>query len=136
MALHRTDGRKKALPHSASAHPGVKLDVGAVLRDQRAAVREVRDVGHPADAAGVVGGPVVEAPLVLVLQGRQLDCLDVQTGIYQLSDPSTHKSIGGFKKKFGYDDGRAVAFKKLFIFFWPLLASNVNLIIFKSRTAE
>lgn len=119
MALHRTDGRKKASPHSASAHPGVQLDVGAVLRDQRAAVREVRDVGHPADAAGVVGGPVIEAPLVLVLQGRQLDCLDVQAGIYQLSDPSTHKSIGGLKKKFGYYDGRAVAFEKIDFFLAP-----------------
>lgn len=81
-----------------SSHPSVQLDVGAVLRDQRAAVCEVRDVSHPADAAGVVGRPVVEAPLVLVLQGRQLDGLDVQAGIYQLSDSLTYKSTGRFKK--------------------------------------
>lgn len=88
---------------AAPSHPSVQLDVGAVLRDQRAAVREVRDVRHPADAAGVVRRPVVEASLVLVLQGRQLDGLDVQTGVYQLPNSLTYKSIGGFKKKIGCD---------------------------------
>lgn len=94
---HDERKRDRAPPCFRSSHPRVQLDAGAVLRDKRAAVREVSDVGHAADAAGVVRGPVVEAPLVLVLQGRQLDRLDVQTGIHQLSDSKTHKSIGGFK---------------------------------------
>lgn len=82
-------------PCFRSSHPRVQLDAGAVLRDERAAVGEVGDVGHAADAAGVVRGPVVEAPLVLVLQGRQLDRLDVQTGIHQLSDSKhTNQSVG------------------------------------------
>lgn len=77
-----------------SSHPGVQLDVGAVLRDERAAVCEVGDIGHAADAAGVICGPVVGASLVLVLQGRQLDRLNVQTRIHQLSHSEhTNQSV-------------------------------------------
>lgn len=77
-----------------SSHPGVKLDVGAVLWDEGATVCEIGDISHAADAAGIICGPVMGASLVLVLQGWQLDCLDVQTRIHQLSNSEhTNESV-------------------------------------------
>lgn len=82
------------------AHPGVQLDVGAVLGDERAAVGEVGDVCHAAAAAGVVGsGPVVGAPLVLVLQGGQLNGLDVQAGVHELPHPGDKTRAGELSGK-------------------------------------
>lgn len=75
------------------SYPGVQLNVGAVFWDECAAVCEVSDISQAADAAGIIHGPVMRASLMLVLQGWQLDRLDIQTRVHQLSNSgNTNKS--------------------------------------------
>lgn len=66
-----------------STHPCVELDGGAILNQGANAVSWVH---CPTQVA--VQCPVTCPPLVLVLQGRQLDGLDVHAGVYQLTDPA------------------------------------------------
>lgn len=84
IPLHKSPPRS-CCPDPPSTHPGVELDAGAVLGDERAAV--VRHVRHATQAAGVIHGPVVGASLVLVLQSGQLDGLDIHAGVHELPNP-------------------------------------------------
>lgn len=91
-----SSGRREPNRHQVcltKAYSGVQLDVGAVFRDESAAVCEVSDVCQAADAARVLHVPVVGASLMLVLQSRQLDRLDVQTGVHQLPYSENHDDV-------------------------------------------
>jgi len=78
--------------NSPSAHPGVELDAGAVLCNERPTV--VCHICHATQAAGVIHGPVVGASLVLVLESRQLDGLDIHAGVHKLPNPEPGGKAG------------------------------------------
>lgn len=61
-----------------STHPSVELDGGALLLNEGA--NAIGRVHRPAQVA--VHCPIARPPLVLVLQGRELDGLDVHAGVH------------------------------------------------------
>lgn len=71
-------------PPASCAHPSVELGGGALVLDQGAYA--IGWVHGPTQVA--VHGPVTRPPLMLVLQGRELDGLDVHAAVHQLADPA------------------------------------------------
>ena len=72
------------------SHPSVEPDCSALLLNQRAdAVGRVHGSTQVA-----VHSPVTGPPLVLVLQGRELDGLDVHAGVHQLANPGQDTEAG------------------------------------------
>ena len=71
-------------------HPGVEPDGSALLLNQR--TDAIGRVHGPAQVA--IHGPVAGPPLMLVLQGRELDGLDVHAGVHQLANPGRDTKAG------------------------------------------
>ena len=75
------------------SHPGVEPNGSALLLNQR--TDPVGRVHGPTQVA--IHGPVAGPPLVLVLQGRELDGLDIHAAVHQLANPGRDTEAGSEK---------------------------------------